>query len=305
MSKGSYPEKLIIGTRGSPLALAQANEVRNKLLSLNQIDPEKVKIEIIKTSGDMFLNTSLSKIGGKGLFTKEALIDERIDIAVHSMKDVETDLPEKLVISTILKREDVRDSFISRRYSSIADLPLESVVGTSSLRRKAQLLNKRKDLKVVEFRGNVQKRLEKLDNNVAVATFLATAGLNRLGLVELINPISTDEMLPAVAQGAVGIEHLRSEKMEEFLAPLNDSVSKKRVEAERAFLRELDGSCRTPIGGLAQKNNEEFKFMGEIISANGEVKIHDVWQGDWAMAVEIGREAGREIKSKGGKNFFQ
>ena len=208
MSKGSYPEKLIIGTRGSPLALAQANEVRNKLLSLNQIDPEKVKIEIIKTSGDKFLNTSLSKIGGKGLFTKEiqqALIDKRIDIAVHSMKDVETDLPEKLVISTILKREDVRDSFISRRYSSIADLPLGSVVGTSSLRRKAQLLNKRKDLKVVEFRGNVQKRLEKLDNNVAVATFLATAGLNRLGLVELINPISTDEMLPAVAHGAVGI----------------------------------------------------------------------------------------------------
>ncbi len=308
MSKGSYPEKLIIGTRGSPLALAQANEVRNKLISLDQIDPEMLKIEIIKTSGDMFLNTSLSKIGGKGLFTKEiqqALIDKRIDIAVHSMKDVETDLPEKLVISTILKREDVRDSFISRRYSSIADLPLGSVVGTSSLRRKAQLLNKRKDLKVVEFRGNVQKRLEKLDNNVAVATFLATAGLNRLGLGELINPISTDEMLPAVAQGAVGIEHLRSEKMEEFLAPLNDSVSKKRVEAERAFLRELDGSCRTPIGGLAQKSNEEFKFMGEIISANGEVKIHDVWQGDWAMAVEIGREAGREIKSKGGKNFFQ
>ena len=308
MSKGSYPKKLIIGTRGSPLALAQANEVRNKLLSSNQIDPEQVKIEIIKTSGDKFLNTSLSKIGGKGLFTKEiqqALIDKRIDIAVHSMKDVETELPEKLVISTILKREDVRDSFISRKYSSIVELPLGSIVGTSSLRRKAQLLNKRKDLKVVEFRGNVQKRLEKLDNNVAVATFLATAGLNRLGLEELNNPIPTDEMLPAVAQGAVGIEHLHSEKIEEFLAPLNDSVSKKRVEAERAFLRELDGSCRTPIGGLAQKNNEKFKFMGEIISANGQVKIHDVWQGDWAMAVEIGREAGREIKLRGGKNFFQ
>ena len=308
MSTDSYLEKLIIGTRGSPLALAQANEVRNKLLSSNQIDPEQVKIEIIKTSGDKFLNTSLSKIGGKGLFTKEiqqALIDKRIDIAVHSMKDVETELPEKLVISTILKREDVRDSFISRKYSSIVELPLGSIVGTSSLRRKAQLLNKRKDLKVVEFRGNVQKRLEKLDNNVAVATFLATAGLNRLGLEELNNPIPTDEMLPAVAQGAVGIEHLHSEKIEEFLAPLNDSVSKKRVEAERAFLRELDGSCRTPIGGLAQKNNEKFKFMGEIISANGEVKINDVWQGDWAMAVEIGREAGREIKLRGGKNFFQ
>ena len=308
MSNSTHPEKLAIGTRGSPLALAQANEVRNKILSSNVLDPNKVKIEIIKTSGDKFLNTSLSKIGGKGLFTKEiqqALIDKRIDIAVHSMKDVETELPEKLVISTILKREDVRDSFISRKYSSISELPMGSVVGTSSLRRKAQLLNKRNDLKVVEFRGNVQKRLEKLDNNVAVATFLATAGLNRLGLEELINPIATDEMLPAVAQGAVGIEHLHSEKIEEILAPLNDSVSKKRVEAERAFLRELDGSCRTPIGGLAQKNNAEFKFMGEIISADGQEKLYDVWQGDWAMAEEIGREAGRELKSRGGKNFFQ
>ena len=308
MSNGNFPEKLAIGTRGSPLALAQAKEVRNKILSYNILDPDKVKIEIIKTSGDKFLNTSLSKIGGKGLFTKEiqqALVDKRIDIAVHSMKDVETELPEKLVISTILKREDVRDSFISRKYSSSAELPLGSVVGTSSLRRKAQLLNKRNDLKVVEFRGNVQKRLEKLDKNVAVATFLATAGLNRLGLVELINPISTDEMLPAVAQGAVGIEHLRSEKIEEILEPLNDSVSKKRVVAERAFLRELDGSCRTPIGCLAQKNNEELVFMGEIISADGQEKIYDVWQGDWAMAEEIGREAGRELKSRGGKNFFQ
>ncbi len=307
MGNGNSLGKLIIGTRGSPLALAQANEVRNKILSFNNLDPDEVDIEVIKTSGDKFLNTSLSKIGGKGLFTKEiqqALIEKRIHIAVHSMKDVETELPEKLVISTILKREDVRDSFISRKYSSIAELPLGSVVGTSSLRRKAQLLNKRNDLEVVEFRGNVQKRLEKLDNNVAVATFLATAGLNRLGLEELINPISTNEMLPAVAQGAVGIEHLYSEKTEEILAPLNDSVSKKRVEAERAFLRELDGSCRTPIGGLALKNNDEFKFMGEIISADGKEKIHKVWQGDWSMAEEIGREAGREIKSKGGKNFF-
>ena len=308
MSNCNPLKKLVIGTRGSPLALAQANEVRNKILSFNNLDPDKVDIEVIKTSGDKFLNTSLSKIGGKGLFTKEiqqALIEKRIDIAVHSMKDVETELPQKLVISTILEREDVRDSFISRKYSSIAELPLGSVVGTSSLRRKAQLLNKRNDLEVVEFRGNVQKRLEKLDNNVAVATFLATAGLNRLGLGELINPISTNEMLPAVAQGAVGIEHLHSEKIEEILAPLNDTISKKRVEAERAFLRELDGSCRTPIGGLALKNNDEFKFMGEIISADGKEKIHNVWQGDWSMAEEIGREAGREIKSKGGKNFFQ
>ncbi len=308
MNKESPLGKLVIGTRGSPLALAQAQEVKDKIISLNNFDPEKIEIEIIKTSGDKFLNTSLSKIGGKGLFTKEiqqALLDKRIDIAVHSMKDVETQLPKELVISTILPREDVRDSFISRKFNSIAELPLNAVVGTSSLRRKAQLLNKRNDLKVIEFRGNVQKRLEKLDGNLADATFLATAGLNRLGLEDLINPISIDEMLPAVAQGAIGIEHLKNQKIEELLAPLNDNVSKKRVAAERAFLRELDGSCRTPIGGLAQKIENEIKFIGEIVSTNGKEKIHDIWKGEWSTAEEVGREAGKEIKSRGGKNFFQ
>ena len=224
--------KILVGIRDSKLSRTQTEILLNQLTDVaDNLSRETFDIKTVKTTGDIHNVERLDQIGGKGLFIKEIeqhILNHKVDVGVHSMKDVETDLPEELVISTILKREDVRDSFISRTYSSIADLPLGSVVGTSSLRRKAQLLNKRKDLKVVEFRGNVQKRLEKLDNNVAVAIFLATAGLNRLGLVELINPISTDEMLPAVAQGAVGIEHLRSEKMEELLAPLNDSVYKEK-----------------------------------------------------------------------------
>ena len=300
--------KVIIGTRGSPLALAQANEVKEKIINLNNLDPEKIDIKIIKTSGDKFLNTSLSKIGGKGLFTKEiqqALFDKEIDMAVHSMKDVETILPEELYISTILPREDITDSFISQKYRSIMDLPHGAIVGTSSLRRKAQLLNKRNDLKVVEFRGNVQKRLGKLKDGVAEATFLATAGLKRLGLNDLVNSISVDDMLPAVAQGAIGIEHRREEFIEELVKPLNDDLSSMQIRAERAFLRELDGSCRTPIAAMALKSKNRVNLTGEIVRPDGSEKISNKWSGDWSLAEEVGAEAGKELKSKGGKDFFK
>ena len=300
--------KVIIGTRGSPLALAQANEVKEKIINLNNLDPEKIDIKIIKTSGDKFLNTSLSKIGGKGLFTKEiqqALFDKEIDMAVHSMKDVETILPEELYISTILPREDITDSFISQKYRSIMDLPHGAIVGTSSLRRKAQLLNKRNDLKVVEFRGNVQKRLGKLKDGVAEATFLATAGLKRLGLNDLVNSISVDDMLPAVAQGAIGIEHRREEFIEELVKPLNDDLSSMQIRAERAFLRELDGSCRTPIAAMALKSKNRVNLTGEIVRPDGSEKISNKWSGDWSLAEEVGSEAGKELKSKGGKDFFK
>ena len=300
--------KVIIGTRGSPLALAQANEVKEKIISLNNLDPEKIDIKIIKTSGDKFLNTSLSKIGGKGLFTKEiqqALFDKEIDMAVHSMKDVETILPDELYISTILPREDITDSFISQKYRSILDLPHGAIVGTSSLRRKAQLLNKRNDLKVVEFRGNVQKRLGKLKDGVAEATFLATAGLKRLGLNDLVNSISVDDMLPAVAQGAIGIEHRREEFIEELVKPLNDDLSSMQIRAERAFLRELDGSCRTPIAAMALKSKNRVNLTGEIVRPDGSEKISNKWSGDWSLAEEVGAEAGKELKSKGGKDFFK
>ena len=300
--------KVIIGTRGSPLALAQANEVKEKIINLNNLDPEKIDIKIIKTSGDKFLNTSLSKIGGKGLFTKEiqqALFDKEIDMAVHSMKDVETILPDELYISTILPREDITDSFISQKYRSIIDLPHGAIVGTSSLRRRAQLLNKRNDLKVVEFRGNVQKRLGKLKDGVAEATFLATAGLKRLGLNDLVNSISVDDMLPAVAQGAIGIEHRREEFIEELVKPLNDDLSSMQIRAERAFLRELDGSCRTPIAAMALKSKNRVNLTGEIVRPDGSEKISNKWSGDWSLAEEVGAEAGKELKSKGGKDFFK
>ena len=308
MSNGSPLEKLVIGTRGSPLALAQANEVRNKILSFNDLDPDKVEIEVIKTSGDKFLNTSLSKIGGKGLFTKEiqqALIDKRIDIAVHSMKDVETELPEKLVISTILEREDVRDSFISRKYSSIAELPMGSVVGTSSLRRKAQLLNKRNDLKVVEFRGNVQTRLKKLTHGVADATFLACAGLNRLSMKELVRPISIEKMLPAVAQGVIGIENkVGNDLILDLIKPLNHNLTTIQMDAERTFLSVLDGSCRTPIGGHAIIKGDNIYFYGEILKCDGSVVHKDVWSGPLSDSKIIGEEAAKILKEKGGRNFF-
>ncbi len=226
-------------------------------------------------------------------------------MAVHSMKDVETILPDNLHISAILSREDITDSFISPKYKSIFDLPNGSTVGTSSLRRRAQLLNKRKDLKVVEFRGNVQKRLAKIKEGVAEATFLATAGLKRLGLKELVNPISVNDMLPAVAQGAIGIEHRKEEFIEELVSPLNDNVSSIQIRAERAFLRELDGSCRTPIAAVAVKNKNTIDFTGEIIRPDGSEKISKTWSGDWALAEEVGAEAGKELKSKGGKDFFE
>ncbi|HSF90891.1 MAG TPA: hydroxymethylbilane synthase, partial [Paracoccaceae bacterium] len=205
----STDRTLKIGTRGSPLALAQAFETRARLMDAHDLPEAAFEIIVIKTTGDAIQNRPLSEIGGKGLFTKEieeALFSGAIDIAVHSMKDMPTVLPEGLEISTLLPREDVRDAFISRKYKSIAELPQGAVVGSSSLRRRAQLAAIRPDLVLVEFRGNVQTRLRKLDEGVAEATFLACAGLQRLGMPEIANPIETQDMLPAVAQGAIGIE---------------------------------------------------------------------------------------------------
>ena len=199
-----------IGTRGSPLALAQAHEVRQRLCEAHGLTPQSVSIIVIKTTGDQVLDRPLADIGGKGLFTKEieeALLAHEIDIAVHSMKDMQTALPEGLILGATLPREDVRDAFVSLQYSSLDAVPSGSTIGTSSLRRQAQILNKRPDLKVVGFRGNVQTRLKKLQEGVAVATILAVAGLKRLHLEDRITAaIPVDHMLPAVAQGAIGIE---------------------------------------------------------------------------------------------------
>ena len=252
----SPDQPLKIGTRGSPLALAQAHETRARLMAAHGLPEAAFEIAVIKTTGDRVTDRPLAEIGGKGLFTKEieeALLAGAIDIAVHSMKDMPTILPPGLAIAALLARGDVRDAFVSLSHANLAAMPAGAVVGTSSLRRRAQLLNRRPDLQLVEFRGNVQTRLRKLADGVAEATFLACAGLHRLGRAEIIRTaISPDEMLPAVAQGAIGIEARGDDAADEaLLAPIHHAPTATRLAAERAFLAALDGSCRPPLGGLA------------------------------------------------------
>lgn len=300
---------LRIGTRGSPLALAQAHETRDRLMAAHGLPEAAFAIEVIKTTGDRVLDRALSEIGGKGLFTKEieeALLAGGIHLAVHSMKDMPTVLPDGLVMSAHLPREDVRDAFVSPRWESIASLPEGAVVGTSSLRRRAQLLNRRPDLTVVEFRGNVQTRLQKLRDGVAEATFLACAGLRRLGLEsEIRSEIETSEMLPAVAQGAIGIEtRADDEATIALLAPINCADTAIRLAAERAFLAGLDGSCRTPIGGLAILENGGVSFAGEIVRPDGSERLATDRAGGAADAAAMGADAAAELRARGGVGFF-
>ncbi len=300
---------LRIGTRGSPLALAQAFETRDRLMAAHGLPESAFQIEVIKTTGDRVQDRSLSEIGGKGLFTKEieeALQDSRIDIAVHSMKDAPTWRQSGLVLSTYLEREDVRDAFLCDSYSEVDKLPVGAVIGTSSLRRRAQLLARRPDLQTVEFRGNVQTRMKKLADGVADATFLACAGLNRLGHKELmIRPIEPDVMLPAVAQGAIGIE-VREADVDtiELLVPLDDAPTRKLLEAERAFLTALDGSCRTPLAGLANLRGDRIEFRGEILRPDGSERFQTTREGLSSEAAALGKDAADELRAKGGPNFF-
>lgn len=300
---------LRIGTRGSPLALAQAYETRERLSIAFGLSLNSFEIVVIKTTGDKVLNRPLKEIGGKGLFTKEieeALLQESIDIAVHSMKDMPVQQPDGLILDTFLPREDVRDAFVSRIHKSLADIPQGATVGTSSLRRKAQLMSKRPDLKIVEFRGNVQTRLKKLDDGVAECTFLAVAGLNRLKMEDIITaPISTDEMLPAVAQGAIGIERREKDiKVATMLEAIHNSTTGLLLSAERAFLEALDGSCETPIAGLAEFKNENLRFRGEILKTDGS----EVYSDEQVVAKEdatlVGIEMAHKLLSQAGNDFF-
>lgn len=285
-----------IGTRGSPLALAQAHETRQRLSEAFELEDAAFEIVVIKTTGDKVLDRPLGEIGGKGLFTKEiedALLAGSIDIAVHSMKDMPVAQPDGLVIDCCLPREDVRDAFLTLDGTALADLPPGAVVGTSSLRRKSQLLHKRPDLSIVEFRGNVQTRLRKLEDGVANGTFLAMAGLRRLGLTELpATPIPPEEMLPAVAQGAIGIERRAEDhRAGDMLAAISDPGTESRLAAERAFLEALDGSCQTPIAGLAELDGGMLRLRGEILRTDGS----DALDGEVTGAVEDGSEMGRAL----------
>ena len=300
---------LRIGTRGSPLALAQAYETRDRLSIAFGLSLDSFEIVVIKTTGDKVLNRPLKEIGGKGLFTKEieeALLQESVDIAVHSMKDMPVQQPDGLILDTFLPREDVRDAFVSRIHKSLADIPQGATVGTSSLRRKAQLMSKRPDLKIVEFRGNVQTRLKKLDDGVAECTFLAVAGLNRLKMEDIITaPISTDEMLPAVAQGAIGIERREKDiKVATMLEAIHNSTTGLLLSAERAFLEALDGSCETPIAGLAEFKNENLRFRGEILKTDGSEVYSDEQLVSKEDATLVGIEMAHKLLSQAGNDFF-
>lgn len=309
MNLPNADQPLKIGTRGSPLALAQAEETRDRLAAAHGLPQDAFVIEVIKTTGDQVQNRPLSEIGGKGLFTKEieeALLSGGIDIAVHSMKDMPTVLPDGLVIPCLLPREDVRDAFISHRYQLLSDLPKAAVVGSSSLRRRAQLLYRRPDLRVVEFRGNVQTRLRKLEEGVAEATFLAAAGLRRLGQDALAEKaIAVDEMLPAVAQGAIGIECREGDlPVLEMLAAIHDPDTGTRLLAERALLAGLDGSCRTPIAGLAELSGDQIRLRGEIIRPDGSERLATERSGPVSDAASMGADAAAELRGRGGMDFF-
>jgi hydroxymethylbilane synthase len=304
---------LRIGTRGSPLALAQAHETRARLGAAFGLSEDCFEIVVIKTTGDdrslIDADRPLKEIGNKGLFTREieeAMLAHEIDIAVHSMKDMPTQQPEGLVLECYLPREDVRDAFISHAHGSIHDLPQGATVGSSSLRRRAQLLNRRPDLRVVEFRGNVQTRLKKLGDGVAQATFLAMAGLNRMGMDEVPKTaIDTDDMLPAIAQGAIGIERRADDaRMAEMLAAIHDVPTGQRLAAERAFLAELDGSCETPIAGLAELEGDSLRLRGEVLRPDGSAAHAGEIRGPIATGPEMGRKLAQDLKAKAGPGFF-
>lgn len=302
---------LKIGTRGSPLALAQAYLTRNLLkAAFPELNEEgALEIIIIKTTGDKILNQPLSDIGGKGLFTKEiddALLDGRIDIAVHSMKDVPTYLPPGTILPCNLPREDVRDVFISAKYKSLAELPDGAIVGSASLRRQAQILAKYPTLQVINFRGNVQTRLRKLQEGECDATLLALAGLKRLDLADKATSIlSTEEMLPAVAQGAIGIACREEDgQSAAALAALNHEDTRLAVVCERAFLAALDGSCRTPIAGWAHNTAGQLAFRGLVTTPDGKklyqtTRMASLTEAD---AVAIGHDAGEQLKGEAKKD---
>ncbi|TFL18814.1 hydroxymethylbilane synthase [Jannaschia formosa] len=300
---------LRIGTRGSPLALAQAHETRARLMKSMDLPEDAFEIVVIKTTGDRVLDRPLKEIGGKGLFTREIedqLLDGSIDIAVHSMKDMPTEQPEGLLLNTYLPREDVRDAFVTLGGGRIADLPEGSVVGTSSLRRRAQLAHRRPDLKLVEFRGNVQTRMGKLRDGVAAATFLAMAGLNRLGMAEVPRtPMETGDMLPAVAQGAIGIERRAADHaMADILAAIHDRETGLRITAERAFLRALDGSCETPIAGLAELDGGALRLRGEILRPDGSDVLVESGESPAEDGATLGREMGVRLLERAPAGFF-
>jgi len=298
-----------IGTRGSPLALVQARTVRARLAVALGASEDEIELIIIRTSGDAILDRPLADVGGKGLFTKEieeALLDGRIDLAVHSAKDMPTFSQSGLMLAACLEREDARDVFISLKAGSLAALPQGAKLGTASLRRQAIAKRLRSDLHVVSLRGNVDTRLRKLAEGECDATILALAGLKRLGFeAHATRIMSQNEFLPAVGQGAIGIEARENDsRMREILSRINHADTFTALSCERSFLAELDGSCKTPIAGHASLSADTLQFHGLIARPDG-AAAHDVsGTSHREDAIKLGTDKGRELKRIAGPGFF-
>ena len=301
---------LRIGTRGSPMALRQTIIVRDRLIAAHPELAEAGAVEIvtIRTTGDRVQNRLLAEIGGKGLFAKEieeALLAGRIDLAVHSLKDLETWLPDGLVISCVPPRDDPRDTFLSASGASLASLPHGAKVGTASLRRQAQLLRLRPDLSIVPIRGNVNTRLRKMEAGEVDALVLALCGLQRLDLSGHATEVLPREvMLPAVGQGALAVECRTSDEMVRHLVePLHHPISGACVAAERAMLAALDGSCRTPIAGFAEIDSDRLTIEGLLLNEDGSREIRGRFDGGIDGAAQLGAELGKELRNRAGPDF--
>jgi hydroxymethylbilane synthase len=298
-----------IGTRGSPLALAQAHETRDRLMAAHGLPSEMFEIVVLSTMGDRITDRSLSEIGGKGLFTQELedmLLSGGLDFAVHSSKDMPTKLPNGLFLSAYLPREDARDAFVGRTAAKLMDLPQGATIGSSSLRRQALIKRLRPDINVITYRGLVDTRLRKLAEGQVDATLLAFAGLKRLGKdnvpTELLDP---ETFPPAPAQGAICIEsRIGDDRINGLLEAVNDARTHEAVTCERAFLATLDGSCRTPIAGYAVSDGDTIRFSGMVLTPDGSQHFRVSTEGKASDAERLGAKAGDDIRIDAGPDFF-
>ena len=302
-------KKFIIGSRGSKLSLAYSSHAKNLLIKSNsQFDDDSIEIKIIKTSGDIFQNKKISDIGGKGVFSKqieEALLDSKIDLAVHSLKDLPTKMTDGLCVNAVIKRNDPRDAFLSHTSKSFSELKSQSIVGTSSFRRQAQLNLLRSDIKIVPMRGNIDTRIEKLKNKEFDAIVLSLAGIQMLNLENEVKEVfNTDQMLPAIGQGAIALQCKKDDqKTLNILKTVNDKETYYCIQAERALLEAIDGDCDTAIGGLAKLSNEKISLKSQLFSNDGKKKFEFQSSGHFKEAKEIGYKVGKELLKKAGSNF--
>jgi hydroxymethylbilane synthase len=299
---------ITIGTRGSNLALIQANTVKDILSGMDK--NLEVHLEIIKTKGDKILDSALSKIGDKGLFTRElevALYNGDIDIAVHSLKDLPTELPEGIILGSVLKREDVRDAFISRDGRKLCEMNDGDVIATSSLRRSSQIRGVNPNLKIIDIRGNIETRIRKMEEGYCDATLLACAGLNRAGYTDKISEaLDPEVIIPAVSQGIIGIEILDSnDEIKAILNQITDKEAMIMAEAERTFLRLLEGGCQVPVACYSQIQGNEFIFTGMVCDLTGVNQIKSRLKGDLSTSVELAARAAEEIIQRGGDKILR